>query len=95
MAVAVRRRSALRRYDISPSVTLYGRADDSSPRCAVFGAFCYYEAAINQVTNDKLDPVAKIPELKYCAVRVTKGGDAPKQVSFGGGQAIAAIAANS
>ncbi|MBC5767671.1 formate dehydrogenase subunit alpha [Ramlibacter albus] len=72
-------------------ITLYGRADDSSPRGAVFVPFCYYEAAINRVTNDKFDPVAKIPELKYCAVRVTAGGEAPKQVSFGGGQALAAL----
>lgn len=69
-------------------VTLYGRADESSPRGAVFVPFCYYEAAINRVTHDALDPVAKIPELKYCAIRVRVGGEAPKQVSFGGGQAL-------
>jgi len=57
--------------------------------------FCYYEAAINRVTNDALDPVAKIPELKYCAVRVTAGGIPPEQVSFGGGQALANSLANS
>jgi formate dehydrogenase major subunit len=50
--------------------------------------FCYYEAAINRVTNDKFDPVAKIPELKYCAIRITAGGAPPQQVSFGGGQAL-------
>ncbi|HEY1231393.1 MAG TPA: molybdopterin-dependent oxidoreductase, partial [Ramlibacter sp.] len=70
-------------------VCLYGRADDSSPRGAVFVPFCYYEAAINRITNDALDPVAKIPELKYCAIRVTPGGTPPEQVSFGGGQALA------
>ncbi|MGE4242121.1 formate dehydrogenase subunit alpha [Ramlibacter sp.] len=75
-------------------VTLYGRADDSSPRGAVFVPFCYYEAAVNRVTNDALDPVAKIPELKYCAVRLTLGGEPPKQLSFGGGQALAALAAH-
>jgi formate dehydrogenase major subunit len=72
-------------------VTLYGRADECSPRGAVFVPFCYYEAAINRVTNDKLDPVAKIPELKYCAVRITAGGEAPKQITFGGGQALAKL----
>jgi formate dehydrogenase major subunit len=77
-------------------VSLYGRADESSPRGAVFVPFCYYEAAINRVTNDALDPVAKIPELKYCAVRVTAGGTPPEQVSFGGGQALAkSLAASS
>jgi formate dehydrogenase major subunit len=69
-------------------VSLYGRADEASPRGAVFVPFCYYEAAINRVTNDKLDPVAKIPELKYCAIRVTAGGTPPEQVSFGGGQIL-------
>lgn len=69
-------------------VSLYGRADESSPRGAVFVPFCYYEAAVNRVTNDALDPVAKIPELKYCAIRVTAGGAPPEQVSFGGGQLL-------
>jgi hypothetical protein len=32
--------------------------------------FCYYEAAINLLTNAALDPFGKIPEFKYCAVRV-------------------------
>ena len=56
-------------------VTLYARADDSSPPGTVFVAFCWFEAAINQLTNPALDPVAKIPEFKYCAVRASPGGD--------------------
>jgi formate dehydrogenase major subunit len=55
-------------------VVLYARADDSSPRGAVFAPFCYYEAAINRLTNAALDPHAKIPEFKYCAVRLRAGG---------------------
>jgi formate dehydrogenase major subunit len=55
----------------------------------VFVAFCYYEAAINRLTNAALDPVAKIPEFKYCAVRLNVGGSAPVQGSYGGGQALA------
>src|SRR5437867_1736461 len=66
-------------------VTLYARADDSSPRGAVFVPFCYYEAAINTLTNAALDPYAKIPEFKYCAVRVAVGGQAPEQTRYGGG----------
>jgi len=69
-------------------VALYARADDSSPRGAVFVPFCYYEAAINRLTNAALDPFAKIPEFKYCAVRVSLGGTAPVQGSYGGGQAL-------
>ena len=56
-------------------VTLYARADDSSPPGTVFVAFCWYEAAINKLTNPALDPVAKIPEFKYCAVRAVPGGE--------------------
>jgi formate dehydrogenase major subunit len=56
------------------TVCLYAREDESSPRGAVFVAFCYYEAAINKLTNSALDPFGKIPEFKYCAVRVSAGG---------------------
>jgi formate dehydrogenase major subunit len=56
------------------SVSLYARADDGTPRGAVFIPFCYYEAAANLLTNPALDPFGKIPEFKYCAVRVTAGG---------------------
>jgi formate dehydrogenase major subunit len=68
-------------------ITLYARADESSPRGAVFVPFCFYEAAINRLTNAALDPFAKIPEFKYCAVRLTPGGEAPLRGSYGGGQA--------
>jgi formate dehydrogenase major subunit len=71
-------------------VNLYARADESSPRGAVFVPFCYYEAAINRLTNAALDPFAKIPEFKYCAIRVRLGGDAPVQGSYGGGQILTA-----
>jgi formate dehydrogenase major subunit len=70
-------------------VTLYARADDGTPRGAVFVPFCYYEAAINKLTNAALDPFAKIPEFKYCAVKVARGGPAPQQSSYGGGQLLA------
>jgi formate dehydrogenase major subunit len=69
-------------------VVLYARADDSSPRGAVFVPFCYYEAAINRLTNAALDPFAKIPEFKYCAIRMALGGTLAAQSSYGGGQAL-------
>ncbi|MEA3175294.1 MAG: formate dehydrogenase major subunit, partial [Gammaproteobacteria bacterium] len=69
-------------------VSLYAREDESSPHGAVFVPFCYYEAAINKLTNSALDPFGKIPEFKYCAVRLTLGGTAPVQVSYGGGQIL-------
>jgi formate dehydrogenase major subunit len=69
-------------------VSLYARADDGTPRGAVFVPFCYYEAAANKLTNSALDPFAKIPEVKYCAVRVQRGGPEPVQGTFGGGRAL-------
>ncbi|MBX3643044.1 MAG: formate dehydrogenase subunit alpha [Rubrivivax sp.] len=73
-------------------VTLWARADEGTPRGAVFVAFAYYEAAINRLTNAALDPFAKIPEFKYCAIRVKVGGEPPHQSSYGGGQILAAMA---
>ncbi|MGZ8340129.1 MAG: formate dehydrogenase subunit alpha [Telluria sp.] len=73
-------------------VTLYARADDSSPPGAIFVPFCYYEAAINKLTNAALDPYGKIPEFKYCAVRVTLGGEVQEPGSYGGGQILADMA---
>jgi predicted molibdopterin-dependent oxidoreductase YjgC len=34
--------------------------------------FHFAEAAANILTNDAMDPVARIPELKVAAVRVTR-----------------------
>jgi formate dehydrogenase major subunit len=72
------------------AVSLYARADESSPRGCLFVPFCFYEAAINKLTNPALDPFAKIPEFKYCAVKLTAGGEVSETLSFGGGQGHAA-----
>jgi formate dehydrogenase major subunit len=71
------------------AIALYARADDGMPRGAVFVPFCYYEAAANRLTNPVLDPFGKIPEFKYCAVKVTPGGTLPDRLSFGGGTLLA------
>ena len=52
-------------------VTAYTRADRGLQRGQVFLPFCYREAAANLLTNAALDPTAKIPEFKFCAVQVT------------------------
>jgi len=64
------------------SISLYARADDGTPRGAVFIPFCFYEAAANLLTNPALDPFGKIPEFKYCAVRVTAGGLATRDPGY-------------
>jgi formate dehydrogenase major subunit len=51
------------------------REDAAIPDGAVFLPFCYAEAPANLMTNPELDPDGKIPEFKYCAVRVRPGGD--------------------
>lgn len=38
----------------------------------VFTSFHYPAVAINKLTNSVIDPIAKIPELKVCAVKVEK-----------------------
>jgi len=69
-------------------ISLYARADDGTPRGAVFIPFCFYEAAANLLTNPALDPFGKIPEFKYCAVKVMRGGELTPRSSYGGGQAL-------
>ena len=73
-------------------VALHARRDDGTPGGAVFIPFCYYEAAANLLTNPALDPFGKIPEFKYCAVKVMKGGELTPLSSFGGGQALKDLA---
>jgi formate dehydrogenase major subunit len=72
-------------------ISLYARADDGTPPGAVFVPFCFYEAAANLLTNPALDPVGKIPEFKYCAVKVMRGGELMPRSSYGGGQALAEL----
>jgi formate dehydrogenase major subunit len=72
-------------------ISLYARADDGTPRGAIFIPFCFYEAAANLLTNPVLDPVGKIPEFKYCAVKVMRGGELTPLSSYGGGQALAEL----
>lgn len=55
-------------------VAIHVRRDDGTPKGAVFVPFAYYEAAANLMTNAALDPVGKIPEFKYCAVAIRRGG---------------------
>jgi formate dehydrogenase alpha subunit len=41
-------------------------------RGVIFIPFHFAEAAANMLTNDALDPIAKIPEYKVCSVKVEK-----------------------
>ena len=71
------------------AVAIHVRRDDGTPRGAVFIPFAYYEAAANLMTNAALDPFGKIPEFKYCAVAIRRGGT-PTTVPGYGTAALAA-----
>jgi formate dehydrogenase major subunit len=64
-------------------VAIHVRRDDGTPRGAVFIPFAYYEAAANLMTNAALDPFGKIPEFKYCAVAIEKGGTPASVPGYG------------
>jgi formate dehydrogenase major subunit len=61
-------RVASRRGSIVVPARVNTRVDPGN----VFIPFHYREAAANLLTIDALDPTAKIPEYKYCAVRLEK-----------------------
>jgi formate dehydrogenase major subunit len=78
----------LARYGVKPgeqikvttrrgTIELVARADRSVTEGAVFIPFAYVEAAANILTNPQLDPIGKIPEFKYCAVRIERAAKQP------------------
>jgi formate dehydrogenase major subunit len=69
-------------------ISLFARADEGTPRGAIFIPFAFYEAAANMLTNPALDPFGKIPEFKYCAVRVRPGGKRPADPGYGKGRTL-------
>jgi formate dehydrogenase major subunit len=65
------------------TVTAVARRDPATPHGAVFMPFAFVEAAANLLTNSALDPFGKIPEFKYCAVRVRKGDNEVGTAAYG------------
>ena len=53
-------------------VVAKAKVTEASPPGVIFMTFHFAESAANRLTNHALDPVAKIPEYKVCAVRVEK-----------------------
>ncbi len=54
------------------SVVAHAQISETLPPGSVSMTFHFPETPTNLLTNGALDPVAKIPETKYCAVRVEK-----------------------
>jgi len=52
------------------AIRLPAKANPGIHRGTVFIPFHFREAAANVLTNDALDPFGKIPEFKFCAVRL-------------------------
>jgi formate dehydrogenase alpha subunit len=53
-------------------IEIEARVTDNVPSRVVFIPFHFTEAAANELTNHALDPVAKIPEYKVCAVKLRR-----------------------
>jgi len=53
-------------------ITARARVTEVTPHGVVFMTFHFAESAANMLTNPALDPAAKIPEYKVCAVRIEK-----------------------
>ncbi len=51
-------------------IECHARSDDGLIPGQVFMPFCYHEAAANLLTNEALDPYGKIPEFKFCALKI-------------------------
>ena len=54
------------------TVECLARSDRGLMRGQIFMPFCYNEAAANLLTNEALDPYGKIPEFKFCALKLEK-----------------------
>jgi len=53
-------------------VNVPARVTNGIMKGVMFMPFHYTECAANVLTNNALDPIAKIPEFKACAIRVEK-----------------------
>ena len=56
-------------------ISTYARLDLGVQQGNLFMSFGYNESAANLITTSVLDPFGKIPEVKFCAVRMSAGGE--------------------
>jgi formate dehydrogenase major subunit len=57
------------------TIVLATRFSHRESRGSCFIPFHFREAAANLLTIDEIDPLGKIPEFKFCAVRIEAAGD--------------------
>jgi formate dehydrogenase major subunit len=58
------------------TIVLAVRVSHREQRGNCFIPFHFREAAANLLTTDEIDPIGKIPEFKFCAVRIEAAGSA-------------------
>lgn len=68
IAVTVGSRNSVKMKEVNSQAKI----TEASPPGVVFMTFHFVESPANILTNPKLDPISKIPELKVSAVRVEK-----------------------
>jgi formate dehydrogenase alpha subunit len=71
----LRDRQAVRVTSRRGSIVLRALITDKTTPGVVYIPFHFVEAAANKLTNDVLDPMARIPEYKICAVRIAAAGE--------------------
>ena len=69
-------RQAVRVTSRRGSIVLHAWVTTRTTPGVVFIPFHFFEAAANELTLDKLDPLAKIPEYKAAAVRISPAAEA-------------------
>ena len=69
-AAALASAAAVVRADAPERIRAFARPDGALKKGEVFIPFCYHEAAANLLTNEALDPFGKIPEFKFCAIKL-------------------------
>ncbi|HLR93618.1 MAG TPA: molybdopterin dinucleotide binding domain-containing protein, partial [Jiangellaceae bacterium] len=65
-------------------IELHVKVSHREARGNLFIPFHFREAAANLLTIDEVDPFGKIPEFKFCAVRIAPAGDREGVVPLGG-----------
>ncbi|CAG0943098.1 partial formylmethanofuran dehydrogenase subunit D, partial [Anaerolineae bacterium] len=70
LQLAVKESDPVRVSSRRGSIVLRARVTDKASRGVVFIPFHFAEAAANMLTIDAIDPQAKIPEYKICAVKI-------------------------
>jgi anaerobic selenocysteine-containing dehydrogenase len=54
------------------SIQLKAEVTPRVPKRVLFTTFHFREALVNRLTNSAFDPVAEIPELKGCSVKIRR-----------------------